>query len=375
MSLNIKNKQENTELDIPKIINIDNVKYSYKCKLAKKQFSYRCFHRACKVLLTINKENLQKIIYKKDYPKDVEITYKTNNKEHSCFKAIKHTTLLIITTNKEEEEIIISLIKKNLDKSISWHQNNFKNNAIEISFNRIKNLLQKIRQEEYALDDEFLFDLSKIRITLLETDTRLKNLLFYFGQHKIISKYKTQYREKNFILFTSLFQLRKFSDVYQIFMDGIFLSSPKKYYQIFNILGKEKNSGKIIPLIYVLMSPKSFDLYYTLFSHINTLLIKLNIEVNFDKIAFMLDFEKTSRLALIKVFPKSPILGCYFHYVKAFWYKAKKIGLTRKKHLKETMILLFTLKLYQFIRSEERDEYIKIIDVIFKDQQPFNIFI
>ena len=57
MSLNIKNKQENTELDIPKIINIDNVKYSYKCKLAKKQFSYRFFHRACKVLLTINKEN------------------------------------------------------------------------------------------------------------------------------------------------------------------------------------------------------------------------------------------------------------------------------------------------------------------------------
>ena len=130
--------------------------------------------------------------------------------------------------------------------------------------------MQKIRQEEYALDDEFLFDLSKIRITLLETDTRLKNLLFYFGKHKIISKYKTQYREKNFILFTSLFQLRKFSDVYQIFMDGIFLSSPKKYYQIFNILGKEKNSGKIIPLIYVSMSHKSFDLYYTLFSHINT---------------------------------------------------------------------------------------------------------
>jgi hypothetical protein len=31
------------------------------------------------------------------------------------------------------------------------------------------------------------------------------------------------------------------------------------------------------------------------------------------------------------------------------------------------MILLFTLKLYQFIRGEERDEYIKTIDVIYKD--------
>ena len=39
------------------------------------------------------------------------------------------------------------------------------------------------------------------------------------------------------------------------------------------------------------------------------------------------------------------------------------------------MILLFTLKLYQFIRSKERDEYIKTIDVIYKDKQPFNIFV
>ena len=123
------------------------------------------------------------------------------------------------------------------------------------------------------------------------------------------------------------------------------------------------------------MSHKSFDLYYILFSNIKTLLIKLNIEVNFDKIAFMLDFENASRLALIKVFPKSPILGCFFHYVKALWCKAKKIGLTRKKYLKEIMILLFTLKLYQFITSEELDEYINTIDSIYKDKQPFNILI
>ena len=39
------------------------------------------------------------------------------------------------------------------------------------------------------------------------------------------------------------------------------------------------------------------------------------------------------------------------------------------------MILLFTLKLYQFIRGEEQNQYIKTIDVIYKDKQPFNIFI
>ena len=154
--------------------------------MAKEQYSFRCFHRTCKVLLTINKENIDKIIHKKENPENIEITYNTNSKEHYCIKNIKNTKLLNITTNKEEQEIIISLIKKNLDKSISCHKNNFKNNAIEISLNKIKNLLQKLRKEEYAIDEEFLLEFSKIRIAFLETDTRLKNLPFCFGERKIL---------------------------------------------------------------------------------------------------------------------------------------------------------------------------------------------
>ena len=40
------------------------------------------------------------------------------------------------------------------------------------------------------------------------------------------------------------------------------------------------------------MLHKSLDLYYTLFFNIKTILIILNIEINFEKIDFMLDFEK-----------------------------------------------------------------------------------
>ena len=54
----IKNSKE---FKIPNYITINEFKYSYKCPLKNNFFSFRCFHRACKVLLTIDKENLQKI--------------------------------------------------------------------------------------------------------------------------------------------------------------------------------------------------------------------------------------------------------------------------------------------------------------------------
>ena len=37
-------------------------------------------------------------------------------------------------------------------------------------------------------------------------------------------------------------------------MEGTFKSCPKSYYQLYNIMGKEKNTDLIIPLIFILMS-------------------------------------------------------------------------------------------------------------------------
>ena len=58
-------------------------------------------------------------------------------------------------------------------------------------------------------------------------------------------------------------------------MDGTFFCSPKRYYQVFNILGKDKNTNKIMPLIYVLMSHKSYNLYVCLFNNIKNLIINV----------------------------------------------------------------------------------------------------
>ena len=45
------------------------------------------------------------------------------------------------------------------------------------------------------------------------------------------------------------------------------------------------------------MSHKSYTLYFVIFNYIKTLLASYNIQVDFDGISFMLDFEKSSRKA------------------------------------------------------------------------------
>ena len=38
---------------------------------------------------------------------------------------------------------------------------------------------------------------------------------------------------------------------------GLFKYCPKNFYQVYNIIGKEEETGKKIPLVYALMSHKS----------------------------------------------------------------------------------------------------------------------
>ena len=97
------------------------------------------------------------------------------------------------------------------------------------------------------------------------------------------------------------------------------------------------------------MSHKSYNLYFHLFNSIKNILIANNVNIDYEKIRFTLDFEKAARKALNEIFPESNIIGCYFHFIKALWKKAKKFGLIRKKSIKDIIILIFAYKIYCFI--------------------------
>ena len=53
-----------------------------------------------------------------------------------------------------------------MNKPLSFHLENLKNNDIKLNKTQIKYLLQKIRENNFPKDEDYLNNISKIRITL-----------------------------------------------------------------------------------------------------------------------------------------------------------------------------------------------------------------
>ena len=67
------------------------------------------------------------------------------------------------------------------------------------------------------------------------------------------------------------------------------------------------------------------------------------------------------RSAIKKSFPDLPILGCFYHYIKAIFTKCKKLGLVTENYFLETNKILLFFKIYPFIFEEEQTELIQYI--------------
>ena len=367
-SIEEEHNEHLADKDIPKFIKIDDYEYSYKERKANFNYAYRCRKRQCGILISIDEINLKKIISKKD---NEVISYtKVTKKEHSCKSNIVNTSINNIKLETEDIKLAEEMIKKNIDKHLQWHINNLAKNNIQLKKTQVKNLLQNLREMNYPNDIEFLNDISKITISFSSNKKELQNLPFCFTKQIIINTKNN--RQEYFVLFTSIFQLKKIKESKQIYMDGTFKCAPKKFYQLYNIIGKDEKSSIIIPLIFILMSNKSFDLYLHIFRYIRFMLERFNINVHWDDKYVMMDFEKGSRKAFNKVFPEAHLMGCYFHYVKSLWKKAKKEGLTRKYLKMDTFVLIFSFKLYQFIPEKEKKDYLKSIIKAFSEKKEYN---
>ena len=85
----------------------------------------------------------------------------------------------------------------------------------------------------------------------------------------------------------------------------------------------------------------------------------------------MLDFEKSLQNAIHKNFEGVKFSGCYFHYVKILWEKAKSFGLCTKTDIKITKILLFILKLMPYIKYDERIELFSKIEEFYNNNDKY----
>ena len=363
------------EFEPPKEIKIGNYLYTKKDKLSGDNYSYRCkYRKVCKLQITINKSELLNIINKSSNTIKYIISSK-NNKEHSCNnnaqkeqkEEIKEENVSL--SAKSLKQKAKELIFRNLDKPLSFHLENLKNNNFKLSKNQIKWILQILREQNYPSDANYLFNIDKIKI---EIDN--EQIPFCFSYYSNIFYEKHYICDKYFII-TSPFQINMFSKCNQLFFDATFKSCPKSMYEIFNIAGFFKDIDGIIPLMYIPMSNKSERLYTIVLDNVLKILKLFNIDINSITNLMMSDFEIALRNSIKNSFPQAILDGCFFHYSKLLWKYAKRLGLCSKNNLKKTKLFIFLLKIFPYIKLDEKKEYFTEIDEHFKIDNKYNKFL
>ena len=124
------------------------------------------------------------------------------------------------------------------------------------------------------------------------------------------------------------------------------------------------------------MSNKSFESYNKIFQEILNLLDEYKIKINFKNIIINCDFEKSLINAIRNNFKEIKIYGCYFHYVKALWKKARKLGLTKSKLLSNIKLLIFSFKIYNKKKKKKKQDFVKeIYDYFLSTEKDYKTFI
>ena len=132
---------------------------------------------------------------------------------------------------------------------------------------------------------------------------------------------------------TSNFQLNLLKESNLLFLDGTFKSCPRNFYQYFNIISYLPEKDLIIPIFTAVLTSKTETIYNYTLMEFKKLIKVINLDIDYNKIKFMSDFEINLRNAIYNNFPQSEILGCDFHYIKNLYCKMKKLGMTKKKEI------------------------------------------
>ena len=127
------------------------------------------------------------------------------------------------------------------------------------------------------------------------------------------------------IVLTTYINLECLCSVKELFMDGTFKCCPRFFQQLYTIHGF--SNGNCVPLVYVLLSGKSEDVYRTCLTSIIGLCDDKNLK--FKPEIIHVDFELTVMNVIRELFPDVTIKCCRFHLGQAWWRKIQNLGLSR----------------------------------------------
>jgi len=248
-------------------------------------------------------------------------------------------------------------------------------NHIDISLAKIKNSLAIIRKDLFPKEPEIIFSMENCQ-TLDEDSIKSTPFLqcrfsYIDESKKPIKKHGKFLKPKNeeIIIFASKFFVKILADAQSWYVDATFKVAPKNYYQLLIILCNHGPTNTNVPCFFILMTSKTEIAYSYVFRFVKTILQSHNYSPKVTQ--FMSDFKAPMRKKFREVFPSVEIHGCYFHFVKALWQKAAKIGMKQKKLRQDSKILMILLKFLAHIEDQQqRESFWNKIDVIFKGKNP-----
>ena len=112
------------------------------------------------------------------------------------------------------------------------------------------------------------------------------------------------------------------------FIDGTYKICVKCFHQVYTIhadIGSNAEYVNVVPVLYALLPDRKEETYEIVFK-----IIKSRIQ-EWEPTRISMDFEVSAILALKLMFPDVKIVGCYFHFCRCLWRKAKQFGVTKSK--------------------------------------------
>lgn len=168
-----------------------------------------------------------------------------------------------------------------------------------------------------------------------------------------------QLNGERIIIFGTEPNLRNLCRASQLFVDGTFSVAPKNFLQLFSIHAEVE--GHVFPLIFALMSKRSYVMYEYLWKTLKVTCEKMGLILN--PKFFTLDMEAANIKALKAVFPKSSLKACFFHYCQALFRKLSALGL-KEEYLKRTPEIHDTVKMCYGLALVPLNEIPKCFEVI-----------
>lgn len=150
--------------------------------------------------------------------------------------------------------------------------------------------------------------------------------------------------DSKILIFTTKQSILKLASARYWIMDGTFSSCPNEFRQLYTIHAPigQSESEKTVPLVYMLLSRKSQEIYTNALELLTDYAEDQNVQLQPKYI--LTDFEKAVINAIKEIFPGCSVFGCFFHWTQNLIKKLAFLGL-KTKYSTETQIFMAVKKL------------------------------